>query len=173
MEPPITEEEINVLLEEGRQAGTFEATEQHMVERIFHLADRRVSSAMTHRPDIVWLDPDDPPAETREAIRQSGYSRFPVSRGTLDDVLGVVHVSALLLQVLDGQQLNLRATAQDALYVVESTSTLKVLELFKQTGQQAALVVQEYGEIQGLVTLTDILETIVGEIGRASCRERV
>ena len=163
-EPPITEEEINVLLEEGRQAGTFEAAEQHMIERIFQLADRRVSSVMTHRPDIVWLDLDDPAAQTREAVRQSGYSRFPVCRGTLDDVLGVVHVSDLLLQALDGQQLDLQAAVQDPLYVVESTSTLKVLELFKQTGTQVALVVQEYGEIQGLVTLTDILEAIVGEI---------
>lgn len=172
-EPPITEEEINVLIEEGRQAGTFEAAEQHMVERIFHLADRRVSSVMTHRPDIAWLDPDDPLTETREAIRRSGYSRFPVCRGTLDNVLGVVHVSALLLQALDGENLNLREAAQEPLYVVESTSTLKVLELFKRTGTQAALVVQEYGEIQGLVTLTDILEAIVGEIASEDEAERL
>jgi magnesium and cobalt exporter, CNNM family len=172
-EPPITEEEINVLIEEGRQAGTFEAAEQHMVEHIFHLADRRVSSVMTHRPDIVWVDPDDPVVEMRETIRQSGYSRFPVCRGTLDNVLGVVHVSDLLLQVLDGQQLDVRAAAQEPLYVVESTNSLKVLELFKQTGTQAALVVQEYGEIQGFVTLTDILEVIVGEFASEDEVERL
>jgi putative hemolysin len=163
-EPPITEEEINVLIEEGRQAGTFEAAEQHMVERIFHLADRRVSSVMTHRPDIVWLDPDNPVSLTAETMRQSSYSRFPVCRATLDNVLGVVHVSDLLFQLLDGQKLDLRAAAQEPLYVLESVSTLKVLELFKKTGTQASLVVQEYGEIQGFVTLTDILEAIVGEI---------
>src|SRR6266566_4718777 len=163
-DPPITEEEINVLIEQGRQAGTFEAAEQNMVERIFRLADRRVSSVMTHRPDIVWLDPDNPLPVMGEAIRQSNYSRFPVCRGTLDNVLGMVHVSDLLLQVLDGQQLGLQAAAQKPLYVVESTSTLKVLELFKKTGTQAALVIQEYGDIEGLITLNDILEAIVGDI---------
>jgi len=163
-DPPITEEEINVLIEQGRQAGTFEAAEQNMVERIFRLADRRVSSVMTHRPDIVWLDPDNPLPVMGEAIRQSNYSRFPVCRGILDNVLGMVHVRDLLLQVLDGQQLDLQAAAQKPLYVVESTSTLRVLELFKKTGTQAALVIQEYGDIQGLVTLTDILEAMVGEI---------
>jgi putative hemolysin len=96
-EPPITEEEINVLIEVGREAGTFEAAEQHMVERIFHLADRRVSSVMTHQPDIVWLDSDNPVAATVKTMRQSTYSRFPVCRGTLDNVLGVLHVSDLVI----------------------------------------------------------------------------
>lgn len=169
-EPPITEEEINVLIEEGTQIGTFAAAEQDMVERIFRLADRRVSALMTHRPDIVWLDADDPPQAISDRIRESTYSRFPVCRGSLDNVLGMVHVKDLLVQCLAGQPLEVQAALQEPLYVIERTSTLKVLELFKQTGQQAALVIQEYGDIEGLITLHDILEAIVGDI---SSREDV
>src|SRR6266516_3218410 len=169
-EPPITEEEINVLIEEGTHIGTFEAAEQDMVERIFRLADRRVSVLMTPRPDIDWLDANDTPQEISQAIRESTYSRFPVCDGSLDNVLGMVHVKDLLLQCLAGQALDLKAALHEPLYVIESTTTLKVLELFKQTGQQAALVIQEYGDIEGLITLNDILEAIVGDI---SSREDV
>src|SRR6266704_1396314 len=156
-EPPITEEEINVLIEEGTQIGTFAAAEHDMIERIFRLADRRVSALMTHRPDIVWLDADDPPQAISQRIRESTYSRFPVCRGSLDNVLGMVHVKGLLVQCLGDQPLEVQAALQEPLFVIESTSTLKVLELFKQTGQQAALVIQEYGDIEGLITLHDIL----------------
>ncbi len=144
--------------------GTFEAAEQDMIERIFRLGDRRVSALMTHRPDIVWLDADETPQEISQMIRESTYSRFPVSQGSLDNVLGMVHVKDLLLQCLAGQSLDVKVALQEPLYVIESTSTLKVLELFKQTGQQAALVIQEYGDIEGLITLHDILEAIVGDI---------
>ena len=163
-EPPITEEEINVLIEEGTQIGTFEAAEQDMVEQIFRLGDRRVNALMTHRPDIVWLEANDTPQEISHKIRKSTYSRFPVCDGSLDNVLGMVHVKDLLLQCLAGQALDLKAALHEPLYVIESTTTLKVLELFKQTGQQAALVIQEYGDIEGLITLNDILEAIVGDI---------
>ena len=163
-EPPITEEEINVLIEEGTQIGTFEAAEQDMIERIFRLGDRRVSALMTHRPDIIWLDINDPLLDITQTIRESIYSRFPVCDGSLDNVLGMLHVKDLLLQYMVGQPLDLKAALQTPLYVIDNTSTLKVLELFKQTGQQAALVIQEYGDIEGLITLNDILEAIVGDI---------
>src|SRR5258708_5751200 len=163
-EPPITEEEINVLIEEGTQIGTFEAAEQDMVEQIFRLGDRRVNALMTHRPDIVWLDASDTTQEISHKIRKSTYSRFPVCDGSLDNVLGMVHVKDLLLQCLAGQALGLKAALYEPLYVIESTTTLKVLGLFKQTGQQVALVIQEYGDIEGLITLNDILEAIVGDI---------
>ena len=163
-EPPITEEEINVLIEEGTQIGTFEAAEQDMIERIFRLGDRRVSALMTHRPDIIWLDVNDPLLDITQTIRESTYSRFPACDGSLDNVLGMLHVKDLLLQYMAGQPLDLQAALQTPLYVIDNTSTLKVLELFKQTGQQAALVIQEYGDIEGLITLNDILEAIVGDI---------
>lgn len=163
-EPPITEEEINVLIEEGTQIGTFEAAEQDMIERIFRLGDRRVSALMTHRPDIVWLDINDSLLEITQAIRESTYSRFPVCDGSLDNVLGMLHVKDLLLQSMAGQHFDLKAALQAPVYVIENSNTLKVLELFKQTGQQAALVIQEYGDIEGLLTFNDILEAIVGDI---------
>jgi len=163
-EPPITEEEINVLIEEGTHIGTFEAAEQDMVERIFRLADRRVSVLMTPRPDIDWLDANDTPQEISRVIRESSFSRFPVCDGSLDNVLGMVHVKDLFQQCIAGQLLDLKAVLQEPVYVPENTSTLKVLEIFKQTGTQAALVVQEYGDIEGLITLNDILEAIVGDI---------
>ncbi|HCP75922.1 MAG TPA: hypothetical protein DIU08_14950, partial [Ktedonobacter sp.] len=161
-EPPITEEEINVLIEEGTQIGTFEAAEQDMIERIFRMGNRRVNSLMTHRPDIVWLEVADTSQEIRQTIQESTYSRFPVCHEGLDNVLGMVHVKDLLLQCMAGQPFDLKAVLQEPLYVIESTSTLKVLESFKKTGKQAALVIQEYGDIQGLITLNDILEAIVG-----------
>lgn len=163
-EPPITEEEINVLIEEGTQIGTFEAAEQDMVERIFRMGNRRVSSLMTHRPDIVWLEAADTSQEIRQTIYESTFSRFPVCHEGLDNVLGMVHVKDLLLQCMADQPFDLQAVLQEPLYVIESTSTLKVLESFKKTGKQAALVIQEYGDIQGLITLNDILEAIVGDI---------
>src|SRR6266567_2994054 len=163
-EPPITEEEINVLIEEGTHIGTFEAAEQDMVERIFRLADRRVSVLMTPRPDIDWLDANDTPQEISQAIRESSFSRFPVCDGGLDNVLGMVHVKDLFQQCITGQPLDVKAVLQEPVYVPENTSTLKVLEIFKQTGTQAALVIQEYGDIEGLITLNDILEAIVGDI---------
>jgi len=163
-EPPITEEEINVLIEEGTHIGTFEAAEQDMVERIFRLADRRVSVLMTPRPDIDWLDANDTPQEISQVIRASTFSRFPVCDGSLDNVLGMVHVKDLFQQCITGQPLDVKAVLQEPVYVLESASTLKVLETFKQTGTQAALVIQEYGDIEGLITLNDILEAIVGDI---------
>src|SRR5205823_11221011 len=113
-EPPITEEEINVLIEEGTQIGTFAAAEQDMVERIFRLADRRVSALMTHRPDIVWLDADDPPQAIGHRLRESTYSRFPVCRGSLDNVLGMAHVKDLLVKCLACQPLEVQAVVQEA-----------------------------------------------------------
>src|SRR5205823_14636140 len=115
-------------------------------------------------PDIVWLDVEDPPPEIRQTIRESNYSRFPVCQESLDNVLGMVHVKDLLLRCMAGQSLDLKSALHEPLYVIESTSTLKVLESFKKTGKQAALVIQEYGDIQGLITLNDILEAIVGDI---------
>src|SRR3989454_7965747 len=115
-EPPITEEEINVLIEEGTQIGTFEAAEQDMIERIFRLGDRRVSALMTHRPDIIWLDVNDPLLEITQTIRESTYSRFPVCDGSLDNVLGMLHVKDLLLQYMVGQPLDLKAALQTPLY---------------------------------------------------------
>lgn len=163
-EPQVTEEEIRVLIEQGTEAGTFEAVEQDMVERVFRLGDRPVNAMMTPRPEIVWLDLEDSAAENQKKILDSGNSRFPVCQGGLDNVLGVVHVTDLLTRSLCDQPLDLTTSLRQPLFVPESTRGLKILELFKQTGIHMALVVDEYGVIQGLVTLNDIMVEIVGDV---------
>ncbi len=163
-EPQVTEEEIKLLLRQGTEEGTFDAEEQTIVERVFQLGDRRVSSMMTPRPDITWLDLDDSLEKNCNLIVGDTHSRFPVCQGELDNVLGILHVKDLLSQRLGNQPLDLTAPLQSPLFVPESTRVLKILELFKQSGTHLALVVDEYGILQGLVTLNDVLEAIVGDV---------
>ncbi|MBD2016431.1 HlyC/CorC family transporter [Microcoleus sp. FACHB-53] len=163
-EPLVTEEEVRVLIAQGTEAGTFEEAEQDMVERVFRLGDRRVSAVMTPRPEIVWLDLDDSAEMNRQAIIDSNHSRYLVCQGELDNVLGIIRVNDLLTDCLATKPLDLTKALQRPVYVPESTPGLKILELFKQSGTQMAIVVDEYGVIQGLVTLNDILEEIVGDI---------
>jgi putative hemolysin len=162
--PEVTEEEIRVMIGQGTEAGTFEEAEQDMMERVMALGDRRVGSMMTPRPDIVWLDTEDPWEENCQKIVDSQYSRFPVCQEVLDNVIGVIHVADLLGQVLSGEKPNLTAPLLKPLLVPESTKGLKVLEQFKETGTHIGVVVDEYGVIQGLVTMNDLLEEIVGNI---------
>lgn len=163
-EPQVTEEEIKVLIEQGTEAGTFEEAEQDMLNRVFRLGDRRVSALMTPRPDIIWLDLDDSAEINRQIMVDNPHGQFPVCQGELDSVLGIVQVNDLLSRCLTNQPIDLTATLQRPLYVPENTPALKILELFKQSGTHIAIVVDEYGVIQGLVTLNDILEEIVGDI---------
>ena len=163
-DPQVTEEEIKLLLEEGTEAGTFEEAQQNMVEQVFRLRDRPVNALMTPRPDIVWLDLEDEPEENRQKMVNSTHSRFPVCQGELDKVLGVIHVTDLLGRSLSDQPFDLTGSLRPAVFVPESTLGLKVLELFKQTSTHIMLVVDEYGIVQGLVTLQDILEQIVGDV---------
>jgi putative hemolysin len=166
-EPPVTEEEIRALIEQGTQAGMFEEAEQEMVERVFRLGDRRVSAVMTPRTEIVWLDHRASAEEIRQTITESAHSRFLVADGSLDNVLGVVHAKDLLAHLLGEQVVDLAATLQQPLFVPESMRALQVLELFKQSGTHITLVIDEYGGIQGLVTPSDILEAIVGDLPEA------
>jgi len=163
-EPQVTEEEIKILIEQGTEAGTFEEAEQDMVERVFRLGDRPVSSFMTPRPDIIWLDLEDHPEENRQKMTENGYSRYPVCQGGLDNVLGIIPVTDLLARSFRGESLDLTVGLRQPVFVPESTRGLKVLELFKQTITHMALVVDEYGVIQGLVTLNDIMSEIVGDV---------
>ncbi|MEH1837095.1 MAG: hemolysin family protein [Nostoc sp.] len=163
-EPQVTEEEIKILIEQGTEAGTFEEAEQDMVERVFRLGDRPVSYLMTPRPDIVWLDLEDSADENRQKMVDSAYSRYPVCQGGLDNVLGVIPVTDLLARSFRGEPLDLTMGLRQPVFVPESTRGLKVLELFKQTITHMALVVDEYGVIQGLVTLNDIMSEIVGDV---------
>lgn len=163
-EPEVTEEEIKVLIEQGTEAGTFEQAEQDLLQRVFRLGDRHVNALMTPRPDIVWLDLDDPIDTNRQKMIKSSHSRLPVCQAGLDNVLGVVQISDLLSRVLAGEPLDLTATLRRPLFVPESTTGFRILELFKQSGTHIAVVVDEYGVIQGLVTLNDVLVELVGDM---------
>ncbi|MBD2494536.1 hemolysin family protein [Nostoc sp. FACHB-280] len=163
-EPQVTEEEIKILIEQGTEAGTFEEAEQDMVERVFRLGDRPVSSFMTPRPDIIWLDLEDTAEENRQKMTENGYSRYPVCQGGLDNVLGIIPVTDLLARSFRNEALDLTVGLRQPVFVPESTRGLKVLELFKQTITHMAIVVDEYGVIQGLVTLNDIMSEIVGDV---------
>jgi len=163
-EPPVTEEEIKVLIEQGTQAGVFAAMEQEMVVRAFRLGARRISALMTPRTEIVWLDLDDSPETIRDMITNSSHNLFPVGRGSLDYPLGVVLARDVLARSLVGQATDLKAFLQQPMFVPENMPAMKVLELFKQAGQPMALVIDEYGGTQGLVTHSDILDALVGDM---------
>jgi len=166
-EPSITPEEIRVLIKQGTESGVFEESEQDMIESVLRLDERRVGAVMTPRTQIVWFDIDDSPEGIRRKIATSQHSRFPVIKDSLDNVLGIVRAKDLLNQSLAGQLLDLRALLRPPLFIPESMSALKVLELFKQKGTHIALITDEYGSIQGMVTHNDILEDIVGYIPSA------
>ncbi len=163
-EPLVTEDEIKVLLEQGREAGMFEAAEQDMVERIFRLDDQPISALMTPRPDIVWLNLNSSADENRLKITQSDHSRFPVCQNTLDNVLGVVHITDLLARSMAGEPMDLTSALRQPLFVPETTRALRIMEMFKQSDTHIAIAVDEYGVIQGIVTLNDILEAIIGDL---------
>lgn len=163
-EPPITAEEIGVLLEQGARAGVFRESEQEMVEAVFDLDGDPVAAIMTPRTNVVWLDLGDSGAEQRQQLRDTKHTRFPVCRADLDHVVGVVHAKDLLNPLLDGGRLDLAGAARPALFVPESVSALQLLEQFQRGHDQIALVVDEFGGIAGLVSLQDVLEAIVGDI---------
>jgi putative hemolysin len=163
-EPPVTDEEIRLLFEEGTEAGVFEEAEQEMVQAVLLLGDRRVSAEMTPRPDVVWIDIHDTEEEVRRKLEETHYSRFPVAQDSLDTVIGEVRARDILTHLWAGRPFDLRAIMHQPLYVPEVMPVLRVLETFKRSGTQMAVVINEYGNAEGIVTLTDIMESIVGDI---------
>jgi putative hemolysin len=160
----VTEEEIKVMMRQGAKAGMFEAAEQDMIERVFSLGDEPVNALLTPRLDIIWLDLSDPPEINRTKMMDSRHSQFPVCRENLDNVLGIVYVKDVLARSLAGQPLDFTGVMRSPLFIAEGTRALKVLDLFRQAGTQVALVVNEYGVTQGMVTLNDVMEVIIGDI---------
>jgi putative hemolysin len=163
-EPPVTEEEIQLLIDQGTQAGVFEESEQDMVEGVFSLGDQRVYSLMTPRTDIVWLDIDDTMEEIRKKISENDFSRFPVRQDTLDVILGIVKARDLLVPSLAGEPIRLKELLKPAFFVPETMFASRALEILKEKGTDILLVIDEFGGLQGLLTINDILEEIVGEM---------
>jgi CBS domain containing-hemolysin-like protein len=156
--------EIQLLVDASSKAGLVGETEHDMVDRVFHLANQRVYAVMTPRTEIVWLDLEDSSQQIHHKVTESAHSHFPVCQDSIDNLLGVVQAKELLAQTLVDQPVDLKTFLRQPLYVPEITSVLKVLELFKRSVTHIAFIVDEYGVIQGLVTLNDILEAIVGDI---------
>jgi putative hemolysin len=161
---PVTEEEVKVMIEQGTQAGVFEAAEQDMLVGVFRLGDLRVGHFLTPRTEIEWLDIDDTTEEHKHIIIDSGRSRFPVAQGSLDNVMGVVQAKDMLVAFLKGGTVDVRENMREPLFVPENMPALKLLELIGDTRLPMALVIDEFGGLQGLVTVNDILEAIVGDV---------
>ncbi|MBV8132721.1 MAG: HlyC/CorC family transporter [Alphaproteobacteria bacterium] len=171
---PVTDEEISFMLREGVASGHIPEAETAIVEMALRLGDRRASAVMTPRTQIESLDLDDSEEENRRKIRDSAYSRFPVVQGGSQQVIGIVQAKDLLLAALAGQPFDLRAATRPPLYLPNTVTALRVLEAFKTSGEPMALVVDEYGDLEGLVTQSDILEALVGDIaGSADADQRV
>ena len=165
---PVTEEEIKLMIDQGTQAGIFEETEQDMVENVFRLGDRRVKSLMTPRFDVVWLDIEDTEEAIFKKISESHLSRFPVCRGDVDHVIGVVKAKDYLAAKLTNPNAPLSDYLKRPLIVPENSFVLNILELLKISKTHMTLVVDEYGSLRGLFTTNDILEAIVGDLLLAS-----
>lgn len=163
-EPPVTEEEIQLLIDQGTQAGVFKETEQDMVEGVFSLSDSRIYSLMTPRTDIVWLDVTDTPEEIRRKVAESSFSRFPVCQDSLDMILGIAKARDLLVRSLAGEEIKLKEIIRPSLYVPETMFASRALEIFKEQSAELMLVIDEFGSLQGLLTINDIIEEIVGDI---------
>jgi putative hemolysin len=157
----VTEEEIKTLITEGTEAGTIDEAEQQIIERVFHLGDRNITSLMTHRSDIIWFNLDDNEEKIKQKIFQEPHSSYPICDGDIDNLKGVVSIKDLYISP---DSTLFKEIMQPALFVPENNSPYQVLEKFKESKIHSAFIVDEYGSILGLITLNDILEAIVGDI---------
>jgi putative hemolysin len=164
-EQAVTEEEVKAVVAEGAEAGALEHEERHMIERVLRLADKPVRALMTPRNDLAWLDRSDTPEEIAARLRASDVTRFVVADGRVDNVVGVVVAKDLLDQLLEGAQMSVAAVLRQALVLPDTLSALDALERLRGDRLGMALVMDEYGSFEGVVTASDLLEAIVGDLG--------
>lgn len=165
--PGVSDEDVMLMIRRGARKGVFESVEYEMISRIFRMSDKRASSIMTPRNEIEWLDLEDPDEKLVSRIRASGRSRFPVAEGNLDNLLGVVRALDLVTMQLArpvGVKEAIRTSMKSPLFVPESVPAFRVLEVFRKNRAHLAMVIDEHGSIQGAITLTDVLESIVGDV---------
>lgn len=160
----ITEEELKAHIAHGTEVGVLDETEQELIESVIRLDDQRITALMTPRVKIEWIDLEDDVETNRKKLVDARYSRLPVARGVLDELVGVVKARDVLADVLSGGELDLERLARQPVFVPESTTALELLELFKQASSHVAFVVDEFGGISGVVTMNDVLEAIVGDL---------
>lgn len=161
----VTEEEIKAMIIEGTEHGDIEETEQEIIERVFHLGDRNITSLMTHRSDIVWLDITAKVADVKEKMKEVIHNTYPLCEGVIDNIKGVVTIKDILLA---DNETPLAEIMIPALFVPENNTVYQVLEKFKSSQTHSCFIVDEYGSIEGMMTLNDILEAIVGDMAPSS-----
>ena len=170
-EAPVSNDEINVLMEQGAEAGIFHESEQAIVSNVLRLDEQRIAAIMTHRNDIYALDLDAPEEEIRARLSESPFTRIVVCRDGLEHIVGILRTADLLKLALAGEKLDVEPYLRPPLFVPEGVSTTHLLESFRKARQQFALIVDEYGELQGMVTLTDVLASIVGDVPSSDTSE--
>jgi len=172
-ESSVTDDEIKVMMEQGAESGVFHQSEQAIVSNVLRLDEQRIGAIMTHRTDIYVLDLDEPESEIRNRIAESPYTRVVVCRDGLDHIVGILRTADLLKDALSGRPLAVEESLRPPLYIPDGVTTTHLLENFRKARQQCALIVDEYGELQGLVTLTDVLTSIVGELPTSDIHEEL
>ncbi|MGE5439700.1 MAG: hemolysin family protein, partial [Bacteroidota bacterium] len=163
-EPNVTEDEIRMLIRQGNKAGVIEKAEQDILESVFRLGDKRVEAVMTPRTKIVWLDINAPSEENKKIILESHFSHFPVCDENLDNLKGVISIKELYYFHVQGKQYDIHTHLREPLFIPEGTRALKLLDRFKESGKSIAIVIDEYGGVEGLITITDLVEEVLGEL---------